>query len=146
MELKKEGSGSRPGSAHSSVFGPRPPARLSHSLWKSQPSNRWRYVVRMSRYSGASSDSRPGKRTGVSFRSSCSRGPRWQSYRTKSRLAAYGTMRLVRKLLPVTEKDRSVHNHNSKVILNYKLLRTVWYSSCWQMAQEKLIICLPRSC
>lgn len=90
-----------PISSQSSVFGARPPVRPSHSLWKSQPSSRWRYVARTSRYNGASSDSSPGNRTGVSLTSSCSRGPRWQSYRTKRRLAAYGTIWLVRKLLPV---------------------------------------------
>ena len=86
--------------SQSSVFGPRPPLLPSHSMWKSQPSSRWRYVARTSRYSGATSDSSPGNRTGDSLMSSCTRGPRWQSYRTKSRLAAYGTIRLVRKLLP----------------------------------------------
>ncbi len=91
---------------HSSVLGPRPPGLPSHSLWKSQPSSRWRYVARTSRYSGASSASRPGKRTGDSLMSSCSRGPRWQSYKTKSRLAAYGTMRLVLKRLPAGHNRR----------------------------------------
>lgn len=86
--------------SQSSVLGARPAALPSHSLWKSQPSSRWRYVARTSRYSGASSASSPGNRTGDSLTSSCSRGPRWQSYSTNSRLAAYGTMRLVRKRRP----------------------------------------------
>ncbi|TNN29403.1 ATPase family AAA domain-containing protein 1-B [Liparis tanakae] len=103
---------SRGDARHSSVLGPRPLVP-SHSLWKSQPSSRGRYAARTSRYSGASS-ARPGNRTGDSLTSSCSRGPRSQSYRTKSRLAAYGTMRPDRKLRPerraasTTEEEHAV--------------------------------------
>lgn len=94
------------------MFGPRPPTLVpSHSRWKSQPSRRWRYAARTSRYSGASSVSSPGNRTGDSLTSSCSRGPRWQSYRTKSRLAAYGTMRPDRKLLPGRHVNHRQLNH-----------------------------------